>query len=166
MSISVVSQAGSRLGVSTPDLNPNSSLLEGLKCGSYVTRAIEHNSLRLSVTAAGALFVLYSPMSGAASSSSFQISASTFDVAGGSASSASHQVQSCVGSEIAGTSGSNSFRVDSGCGVTLGFVGIPLAPQEALPVPVLSGTSAILLAMILGALALLRVRRGIFSPIK
>jgi len=157
--MSSVSQASDRLSVSLSDMDSISSLTDGSKCGVRVTRAIERDSLRLSVTAAGALFALYSPIAGAASSASFQISASTFDVAGGSSSSASHQVQSCVGSEIAGTSGSSNFRVDSGCGVALGFVANPLMIQEAaIPVPAMSATTTIFLTVILGVLALLHVR--------
>ena len=157
--MSSVSQVGSHLGASLPDLDSNSRSSDDSKYVARVRLAIEPASLRWSASASGALFFLYSPMSGAASSQSFQISASTFDVAGGTASSASHQVQSCVGSEIAGTAGSSSFRVDSGCGVTLGFVSNPVVLQEAVPVPTLSSTTAILLAVTLATIALLQVRQ-------
>lgn len=164
--MSLVSQGGSCLGVPLSRLDSASSLSDRSNFGAHVARGVERDSLRLSVTVAGALVLLYSPTTGAASSPSFQISASTFDVAGGTASSASHQVQSCVGSEIAGTAGSSSFRVDSGCGVTLGFVSNPVVLQEAVPVPALSSTTAILLAVTLATIALMQVRQRRVSAIR
>ncbi len=126
------------------------------------TRYLKGAFTRRAVVSVGALLLLCGSVANAASSASFQIPASTFDVAGGSASSANYQIMSCVGSEIAGTVGSNSFRVDSGCGVALGFVVSPVAVLEpALPVPALSATTTIVLAGILGAFALLRVRRRV-----
>ena len=160
-------QAGSRLRERFAVLNPCAvSTSTGRQSdGARVMCRFALNSLPRPSAAGGVLFTLYSPVAGAASSASFQIPASTFDIAGGSASSASHQIVSCVGSEIAGTSGSTNFRVDSGCGVTLGFVTSPLALPEAFPVPALSATTAILLTVILGAFALLQVRRRMVGTI-
>ena len=127
---------------------------------SRTTRWVEVRPMRWLTSGVAALLLSCDPVANAASSASFQIPASTFDVAGGSASSASHQIFSCVGSEIAGTAASSSFRVDSGCGAVLGFVSAPIAVQEvALPVPTLSVMMTILLTATLGVLALPRIPR-------
>ena len=124
------------------------------------TRCVKAPPMRWLATGVAASLLSCVPAANAASSASFQIPASTFDVAGGSASSATHQLDSCVGSEIAGTAASVSFRVDSGCGAVLGFVSGPIIVQEtALPVPTLSVMMTILLTMTLGVFALLQIQR-------
>lgn len=124
------------------------------------TRCAGARPMRWLATGVAASLLSCGPAANAASSASFQIPASTFDVAGGSASSASHQIVSCVGSEIAGTAVSSSFRVDSGCGAVLGFVSVPVVVQEvALPVPTLSMMTTILLTMTLSVFALLQIPR-------
>ena len=127
---------------------------------SLATPCVESRPMWWLATGVAASLLSCGSVANAASSASFQIPASTFDVAGGSSSSASHQIVSCVGSEIAGTAASSSFRVDSGCGAVLGFAANPIMVQEvALPVPALSVVTTILLTMTLCVFALLQIPR-------
>ena len=129
------------------------------------THCVKAPPMRWLATGVAASLLSCVPVANAASSASFQIPASTFDVAGGSASSATHQLVSCVGSEIAGTAVSSSFRIDSGCGAVLGFVSGPVVVQEvALPVPTLSIMTTILLTMTLCVFALLQIQRRRKAP--
>jgi hypothetical protein len=124
------------------------------------TRYSDVGFIRHVVVSAGSTLLLCCSVANAAGSASFQIPASTFDVAGGASSSSNYQIVSCVGSEIAGTGGSNSFRIDSGCGVALGFITAPVVVLEApLPVPSLSVVTTTFLAGIMAVFALLSLRR-------